>query len=108
MPDTLTTTEELVVVPGPFFRFPDEATGTAALAAAGLLNEDGEPITASHIHALDVIGVITRGGEYDPETGDVIVPPETLPGWHVNYIGALPDGWEQYAVYPQNPVRVWA
>ena len=108
MPDTLTTTEEAVVLaPGPFFRFPDEATGTAALDAAGLLNEDGSFITASHTHALDVIGTITRGGEWD-ETGNVITPPEVLDGWHVNYQGELPDGWEEFAVYPANPVRKWA
>ena len=92
---------------GPFFRFPDEATGMAALEAAALLNEDGEFITASHEHSLDVIGVITRGGEYDPETGDVITPPTVLDGWHCNYQGPLPEGWEQYAVTPANPVRVW-
>jgi hypothetical protein len=109
MPDTLTTTEELEASPAPtMFRFPDEATGTAALEAAGLLNEDGECITASHTHALDVIGVISRGGEYDPETGDVIVAPEVLDGWHVNYVGNLPDGWDEFAAYPANPVRVWA
>jgi hypothetical protein len=51
-----------------------------------LLNEDGEYITASHTHALDVIGVITRGGEWDDE-GNVITPPEVLDGWHVNYVG---------------------
>lgn len=93
---------------GPFFRFPDEATGMAALGAAALLSEDGEFITASHKHSLDVIGVITRGGEYDPETGDVITPPTVLSGWHLNYSGPLPEGWEQYAVTPANPVRVWA
>ena len=108
MPDTLTTTEELEASPAPtMFRFPDEATGTAALEAAGLLNEDGSFITASHTHALDVIGVITRGGEWDDE-GNVITPPEVLDGWHVNYVGNLPDGWEEFAVYPANPVRVWA
>ena len=83
-------------------------SGTAALEAAGLLNEDGEYITASHTHSLDVIGVITRGGEYDPETGDVVVAPTMLDGWHVNYVGNLPDGWDEFAVYPANPVRVWA
>ena len=108
MTDTLTTIETVPMPIGPFFRFPDEAAGTAALEAAGLLNEDGSFITASHTHALDVIGVITRGGEYDPETGDVIVAPEVLDGWHVNYQGVLPDGWEEFAVYPANPVRVWA
>lgn len=89
-------------------RFPDEAIGTAALDAAGLLTEDGAPITASHTHALDCIGSITIGGTYDPETGDVITPPTLLPGWHCNYIGELPDGWEQYVVTPEAPVRVFA
>ena len=91
-----------------YLRFPDEATGTAALDVAGLLTEDGAPITASHSHALDVIGPISIGGTYDPETGDVITPPTLLPGWHVNYIGELPDGWDAYLVTPEKPVRVWA
>jgi len=54
-----------------------------------------------------VIGRITRGGEWDDE-GNVITPPEVLDGWHINYRGEVPDGWEQYAVWPENPVRVWA
>ncbi len=95
-----------------YLRFPDELTGMAALDAAGLLftDEDGNtsPLTASHTHALDVIGPIYAGGEYDPETGDVITPPTLLQGWHVNYIGELPDGWEQYVVEPQSPSRVFA
>ena len=100
--------EELLTPPPPtFFRFPDEATGIAALDAAGLVNEDGGYITASHTHALDVIGPISRGGEWDEE-GNVITPPELLPGWHVNYRGDVPDAWLPYAVEPQNPVRVWA
>lgn len=37
-----------------YLRFPDESTGMAALDAAGLLTEDGAPLTASHTHALDV------------------------------------------------------
>jgi hypothetical protein len=49
----------------------------------------------------------TGGGEWDDE-GNVITPPEVLDGWHVNYQGVLPDGWEEFAVYPANPVRVWA
>ena len=103
-------TEELLTpLPnGPFFRFPDEATGIAALEAAGLLTDDGFPITASHTHALDVIGTIVRGGEWDPETGEVLAPPTLLGGWHVNYIGELPDGWEEYVVSPEQPVRVFA
>ena len=101
-------TEELLTPPTPtFFRFPDEATGIAALDAAGLLTEDGNPFPASHSHALDVVGTISRGGEWDDE-GNVITPPEVLDGWHLNYRGVVPDEWLKYAVEPSNPVRVWA
>ncbi len=80
----------------------------AALDAAGLLDADGHFLTASHTHALDVIGPIYRGGTYDPDTGEVITPPVLLEGWHVNYIGDLPDGWDAYVVTPEQPVRVFA
>ena len=97
-----------------YLRFPDETTGMAALDAAGLLrtDEDGntKPITASLDHALDVVGVIYRSGTFDTETGEMITPPTPRPGWHVNYIGTLPDGWEQYLVEPPplRPSRVFA
>ncbi len=108
------TEETLTPLPpiGPYFRFPDKATGMAALEAAGFTttDEDGNVtvVTASHTHAIDVVGAISIGGTYDPETGDVITPPTLLNGWHVNYIGEMPDGWEQYVVTPEQPVRVFA
>ena len=79
-----------------------------ALDDAGLLNVDLGFITASHSHALDVVGTITRGGEYDPETGEVIVAPDVLDGWHVNFAGTLPDGWDDFLVTPADPYRVFA
>lgn len=91
-----------------FLRFTDAVTGMKALDDAGLLNVDLGFITASHTHALDVVGTITRGGEYDPETGEVIVAPEVLDGWHVNFAGELPDGWEEFVVSPADPYRVFA
>jgi hypothetical protein len=105
--------DEILTPPTPtMFRFPDEATGMAALDAAGLIatDEDGNqrPITASHHHALDIVATISKGGEWDPETGEVLVEPTVLDGWHVNYLGVVPDGWEQYAVWPRNPTRQWA
>ena len=57
----------------------------------GLLTADGELITASHTFAIDEVGTITKGGEYDPETGEVITPPKVLRGWHVNYAGEPPE-----------------
>jgi hypothetical protein len=95
-----------------YLKFPDETTGMAALDAAGLLrtDEDGhtKPITASLTHALDVVGVIYRSGTFDAETGEMITPPIPRPGWHVNYIGTLPDGWDAYVVEPLRPSRVFA
>jgi hypothetical protein len=73
-----------------FLRFPDESTGMAALDAAGLLDADDHPLTASHTHALDVIGLISD-----------------CDGWHANYIGELPEGWDAYVVNPESPVRVF-
>jgi hypothetical protein len=90
-----------------FIRFPDAETGMNALDDAGLLDDDQQFITASHNRALDVIGQISRGGEWDEE-GNVITAPTVLDGWHVNYAGELPEGWEEYRVEPQNPMRVWA
>ena len=101
--------------PGPFFRFTDEAAWLTAARDAGFMttvtdeegNESEQLQAYTHTHALDVIGTIQRGGEWD-EDGNVVVPPEVLPGWHINYQGEVPDGWDAYAVYPESPVRVWA
>jgi hypothetical protein len=76
--------------------------------AEGLITEDNELITASHTHSIDEVGTITKGGEYDPETGEVITPPTVISGWHVNYAGEPPEAWEEYLVTPQHPARVWA
>lgn len=95
-----------------YLRFPDERTGMAALDAAGFTttDEDGATtvLTASHTHAIDVVGALSIGGTYDPETGEVLTPPTMLDGWHVNYIGELPEAWEQYVVEPKRPRRVFA
>jgi hypothetical protein len=71
-----------------YFRFPDEATAKTVLA--DYLAENDTWITASHSHALDVVGEI-------PDTD----------GWHVNYLGVVPDKWLQYAVTPEHPYRVF-
>ena len=90
------------------YKFPTRAQFRTLAEAEGLITEDGELITASHTFAIDEIGIITKGGEYNLETGEVITPPTVINRWHVNYAGEPPEEWEQYLVTPQHPVRVWA
>jgi len=90
------------------YRFQSRAQFRTLAEAEGLITDEGELITASHSHAIDEVGTIAKGGEYDPETGEVITPPTVRSGWHVNYAGEPPDAWQQYLVTPQHPARVWA
>ena len=113
--------DEILTPPTPtMFRFPNEPTWIAAGLAAGIYvkepvldddgNETGEELKLvgyTQSYACDVIGRITRGGEWDEE-GNVITEPTVLDGWHVNYRGEVPDGWDAYAVWPEQPVRIWA
>ena len=107
--------EEFTPTPGPFFKFANEAAWLTAARAAGFMitvtDEEGneteqlQAYTANH--AIDVIGTITEGGEWDDE-GNEIVAPTVLDGWHVNYLGDLPDGWGDYEVSPESPHRIFA
>ena len=89
-----------------FLRFPDKQAWTAAATDAGFIVDD-TLAAYTHDHAIDVVGAITRGGEYDDE-GAVIVAPTVLAGFHVNYSGELPEGWDDYLVTPAAPSRVFA
>lgn len=103
--------EEFTPTPGPFFKFTDEAAWLTAARAAGFMgtDEEGNEILIKYTHnrAIDVIGTITEGGEWDDD-GNVITEPTALDGWHVNYLGDLPTGWESYEVTPSTPYRVFA
>ena len=90
-----------------FLRFPNESAWTAAASEAGFMVDD-TLAAYTHDHAIDVVGEISRGGEYDPETGAVIVAPTVLPGFHVNYSGVLPEIWAEFVVEPAAPYRVFA
>jgi hypothetical protein len=74
-------------------------------------DEDGEPIawySQPNFANIDVIGVITEGGEWD-EDGNVITEPVALEGWHVNVrlVGEDGSALEPFMVEPEHPRRIW-
>lgn len=99
-----------------FLRFTDENTAQAALETAGIYVA---PIGNNHSYyrqadigwAFDPIGTITEGGVWDVETGEELVPPTILPGWHANYAAeTLPVELMEFNLDPgpNNPHRVFA
>jgi len=101
-----------------YLRFPDQQTFDAQVRSTpfwrwdeGMVDggpdgglvpvtlDSGALITTAMGHNFDVVGVITR-----PVPGSD-GGTETLPGWHVNFSGILPDAWVPYIVHPENPAR---
>ncbi len=72
------------------------------------MTQDGDLILASHTHAIDEVGIITKGGEYDPKTGEVITPPVVFEGYHVNFAGEPPESWDPYLIIVNTASRVFA
>lgn len=98
-----------------FLKFTDEAEAQTALEKAGIYvppigNNPGYYKQADVGWAFDPIGTITKGGVWDQETGDELVPPAVLAGWHANYIGELlPSELNDYMLSPgpKTPYRVF-
>lgn len=99
-----------------FLRFPDEATAQIALEEAGIYvpeigNNPGYYRQADIGWAFDPIGTITEGGVWDHETGEELVPPTVLDGWHANYSNdnELPNALVPYVLNPAptTPYRVF-
>ena len=117
-------TEELLEsapVPGPFFRFTDEAAWLTAARDAGFMStvpvydEEGSETGTEEVlqaytadHAIDVIGTLYNDDGVYNDDGEVVTPATAMAGFHVNYLGSLPDGWEQYEVTPVSPYRIFA
>jgi hypothetical protein len=90
------------------YRFPSKKVFYELARAEGLLTEDDQLITGGHGFAVDEIGVITKGGEWDANTGEVIVPPTVLAGHHCNTIGDLaPEAWDRYLVVVNHPAHIF-
>jgi hypothetical protein len=83
-----------------------EAEMTAALLAAGVIDDEGNPVSGV---SLDHIGPFSRVTGYDKADEPIVVD---YPDWHTNLRGTFDD--EQLAeltplsVEPAVPHRVWA
>lgn len=88
-----------------FLRFPDETTAKSVMA--DYIDVDGNWKEASLTHALDPVGTIYTPGTYD-SSGNQLTAPVAQTGWHVNFVGTLPSGADQYKITPLTPRRDFA
>jgi hypothetical protein len=100
-----------------YLRFPDQETALSVLQEANLTYTNPETgeikvITASHTHAIDVIGDIYTSGVYDIDiegTPITVDEPIKLDGYHINMIGEIYEELKDYIIEPpQTPYRVFA
>lgn len=94
------------------YKFESQEHFRSLAAAEGLTATDdfGDEtlFTGGNGWSLDEVGVVSKGGDWDTETGEVITPPTVLDGWHVNTIGIAPEAWDEFLVVVNHPVRVFA
>ena len=83
-----------------------EKAMTAALTAAGVINDEGHPVAGV---TLDHIGPFSRVTGYDEADEPIVVD---YPGWHTNLRGSFTDkqlaALAPISVQPAVPHRVWA
>jgi hypothetical protein len=106
-----------------YLRFSDQSAWESAATEAGfrvnnptssaadpeVIEDHWTWLYYTHDWAIDVVGTIYNNDVVvDSETGEITSPATPMSGWHVNYVGELPTGWDQYLVNPVEPYRVFA
>ena len=106
-----------------YLRFTDQATWESAATTAGFRVNSPTPSVAdpevledhwtwlyyTHDWAIDDVGTIYNDDAViDPETGEVITPATPMAGYHINFVGVLPEGWDEFLVSPVAPYRIFA
>lgn len=97
-----------------YLKFASEAEAVAALSQYRIMEGGVEQwLTASHTHALDIVGTIHKPtGVMIPSDQGFPPTPEMapLPGFHVNAIftQGTPDSLLPFVITPSSPSRVFA
>ena len=105
-----------------YLRFADQTTWESAAAEAGFRVNNPVPSAAdpevledhwtwlcyTHDWAIDDVGTIYNDDATFDDDGSVVTPATPMAGWHVNFIGTLPIGWDEFLVTPVAPYRVFA
>lgn len=95
-----------------FLKFKDIQEAEKVLLASGAImqgtDEEGNTVLMPvNNNAIDDVGVISKGGEWDAE-GNVITMPTVLSGYHVNLrFGCEPniEDLQEYIMTPATPTR---
>ena len=83
-----------------YLRFTDEAEFLFEFDA--YIDDEHGLVTSGVGYDFDVIGIIYKPTDEEEE-------PQLLEGWHVNWLGELPEALQSYAIEePNNPYRVFA
>ncbi len=92
-----------------YLRFTDEAEFLFEFDA--YIDDEHGLVTSGVGYDFDVIGIIykpTDEVQVDDEGNEYPIM-EPVDGWHVNWLGELPESLQLYALEePNNPVRVFA
>ena len=90
-----------------YLKFDSEAQAKEVLAE--YITEEGEWQIASHTHAIDLVGIIHKptGTMLQGEDGEY-PEMEQLEGYHINFLGELPEVAIPFVVTPSSPSRVFA
>jgi hypothetical protein len=91
---------------------PTEKAMTAALTAAGIIDDEGFPMAGVSLDHIGPFSRVTGYSKAKDKAGEPIPIVVDYPGWHTNLRGSFTDeqlaALEPLSVQPAVPHRVWA
>ena len=81
------------------------------IALSDYYDDEDNFLSGNHEYTFDIVGLIYRATEETEtdEEGNEYPVMEAIEGWHVNYLGDLPEALVSYELEePSTPARVFA